>query len=71
MIVFGIGTSCDSHVRRSERGDPQGFPLLSFYCSSRWQEDVSQSTSLVLLKWDKETSWRFHSTMSYVLAGKG
>ena len=40
MVVFGIGTGCGSLVDRSERGDPQGIPLLPIYCASRWQEDV-------------------------------
>ena len=33
VIVFPID--------RSERGDPQGFPLVLIYCASRWHEDVS------------------------------
>ena len=61
---------CSSLVRSFERGDPQGVPLLLFYCASRWHEDVSRSTSLVLLEWDEETHRRFHSTMSHVSVGK-
>ena len=44
------GTSCGSPFRRSERGDPEGVPLLPFYYASKWYEDVSRSTSLVLLE---------------------
>ena len=29
-----------STVDRSERGDPQGVPLLPICCTSRWHEDV-------------------------------
>ena len=60
-----------SPVRRFERGDNQGVPLLSFYCASRLHKDLSRSTSPVLLKWGEETRRRFRSTMSHVLTGKG
>ena len=62
---------CGSPVRRDEKGDPQGVPLLSFYYPSRWHEDVSRSTSPVLLEWDEETRMGFRSTMFHVSVGKG
>ena len=65
------GGGCGSPVRRSERGDPQGVPLLSFCSASRWHEDVSRSTSPILLEWDEETRRRLCSAMSHVLVGKG
>ena len=40
MVVFSIGESSGSLVGRSERGDPQGIPLLSFFCAFRWHEDL-------------------------------
>ena len=58
------------HVMVPQLEDPKGVPLLSFYYASRWHEDVSRSTSPILLKWDEETRRRFHSTMPHVSAGK-
>ena len=40
-VVFGIGDDCGSLVDRSERGDPQGVPLLLIFYASKWHEDVS------------------------------
>ena len=71
MVVFGTRDGCGSPVDRVERGDPQGVPLLLFRSASRWHEDVSRSSSPVLLKWDEETRWGFCSTVSHMLAGKG
>ena len=65
------GWGCGSLIRRSERGDPQGVPLFSFCSASRWHEDVSRSTSPILLEWDEETRRRLRSAMSHVLVGKG
>ena len=56
---------------RSERGDPQGFTLLSFCSTSGWHEDVSRSSSPVLLEWDKEARWGLCATMPHVSVGKG
>ena len=53
------------------RRDPQGVPLLSFCCASRWHEDVLRSSLPVLLERDEATRWRFCSTMSPVSTGKG
>ena len=55
MVVSGIGDGCGSPIDRSERGDPQGVPLLSIYGASRWHEDVPRSSSPVLLELDEET----------------
>ena len=55
-------------VDRSERGDPQGVPLLSICCASRWHEDVPGSSSPVLLERDEETRRGLCSTMSHVSA---
>ena len=71
MVVFGIGIGCGFLVRSSDRGDPQGVPSLSFYCASRWHEDVSRSTLPVLLEGDEETRRRLRSTMPHMSAGKG
>ena len=49
---------------RFERGDPQGVLLPSFFYASRWHEDVSRSSSPVLLEWDEVTHWRFCLTVS-------
>ena len=49
MVVIGIGAGCGSPTDRSEIGDPPGVPLLPFCCASRWHEDVSRSSSPVLL----------------------
>ena len=62
---------CGSPVGRVERGDPQGVPLLSFRSELRWHEDVSRSSSPVLLERDEETRWGFCSTVSHMLVGKG
>ena len=42
MVVFGIeeGKSCGSPISISKRGDPQGVPLLLFFCASRWHKNV-------------------------------
>ena len=40
MVVFYIRTGYGSPVDTSERGDPQGVPLLSICGASRWHEDV-------------------------------
>ena len=58
-------------VGRFERGDPHGVSLLSFYCASMWHEEVSRSTSPVLLEWDEETRRRFRSMMSHMSTSKG
>ena len=58
-----------SPVDRFERGDSQGVSLLSVCRASRWHEDVSGSSSPVLLKWDEETCRGLCSTMSHVSAG--
>ena len=34
------GTGLSSPAERSKRGDPQGVPLFSIRCASRWHEDV-------------------------------
>ena len=52
--------------RRSSRSS-----IILVLCASRWQEDVSRSTSPILLEWDEETRRRFRSTMSHVSTGKG
>ena len=61
MVVFGIG----------DRGDSQGVSLLPFCCTPRWHENVPRSSSSVFLEWDKETRWRFCSSMSHMSASKG
>ena len=71
IVVFGIKDGRGSPVRSFDRGDPQGVPLLSFYCASKWHKDVSRSTMLVLLEWDEETHMRLRSMMSHVSTGKG
>ena len=58
-------------LTRSKKGDPPRVPLLQFYCASEWHEDVPISPSLVLLERNEAIRWRFCSTMSHVLAGKG
>ena len=40
--------------------------LLSIFCASRWHEDVSGSSSPVLLERDEETRRGLCSTMSYL-----
>ena len=65
------GTGCGSPIDRVERGDSQGVPLLSFRTASRWHEDVSRSSSPVLLERDEETRWGFCSTVSHLSVGKG
>ena len=54
-----------------ERGDFQGVSLLSIFCASRWHEDVTGSSSPVLLERDEETRRGLCSTMSHVSAGYG
>ena len=51
------------------RGDSQGVSLPSIFRASRWHEDVSGSSSPVLLEWDEETRRELCSTMSHVSAG--
>ena len=45
--------------------------MLSFHSASRWHEDVSRSSSPVLLERDEETRWGFCSTVSHMSASKG
>ena len=45
--------------------------MLSIRCASRWHEDVSRPSSLVLLERDEEACRGFCPTMSYVPAGEG
>ena len=58
-----------SLVDRFERGDSQGVSLLSIFRASKWHEDVSGSSSSVLLERDEETRKGLCSTMSHVSAG--
>ena len=69
MVVFDIGTSSGSPVDRFERGDSQGVSLLLICCASRWHEDVSGSSSSLLLERDEETRRGLCATISHVLAG--
>ena len=69
MVVFGIEDGSGSPVDRFERGDPQGVSLLSICRASRWHEDVSGSSLLVLLERDEETPRGLCSTMSHVSVG--
>ena len=55
MVVFGIGMGCGYLEDRFERGDPHRVPLLSFFCASRWHEDVPRSSSPILLERDEAT----------------
>ena len=58
-----------SLVDRFERGDSQGVSLLSICCASRWHEDVSGSSTSILLERDEETCRGLCATMSNVSAG--
>ena len=51
------------------REDSQGVSLLSICLASRWHEDVSGSSSPVLLEGDEETRRGLCSTMSHMSAG--
>ena len=68
MVVFGIEDGYGSPFDRLERGDSQGVSLLSIFRASRWHEDVSGSSSSVLLEWDEETRRGLYSMMSHVSA---
>ena len=57
-----------------QRTDLREEIVREFHCShfgyaSRWHEDVPRSSSLVLLKRDEATRWRFCSTLSHVSIG--
>ena len=69
MVVFDIGTGSGSPVDWFERGDSKGVSLLSIFRAPRWHEDVSGSSSSVLLEWDEETRRGLCSTMSHVSIG--
>ena len=58
-----------SPVDRFERGDSQGVSLLSICRASRWHEDVSGSSSSVLLERKEETRRGLCSAMSHVSTG--
>ena len=57
--------------RTDLREETLGSPLLSFYCASKWHEDIPRSSWPVLLERDEETRWRFGSMVPHVSIGKG
>ena len=69
MVVFGIEDGWWFPFDRLEKGDSQGVSLLSIFRASRWHEDVSGSSSSVLLERDEVTRRGLCVTMSHVSAG--